>query len=339
MEIPHVQLVRQVQRWWIDLRGQVPVVVPFQVACACGTVATGSRAPVHQAVPCAACGRMLFVLPVSPLPPVREEKGQESDKSSTLAKGSAAGWSQWWLPLTAGAATLLVVVLVFALALTWSVALKPEASTEGPEEIGRRLEAGQQALSQGKFHKAVLELDAARKLREEYPEALPLSERRRLNQLYRQAALLDDLLPEALEDVLRHAAEIREVDEEEWRAQFLKRYQRRSVVFDDEVRREANGSFRLAGYRFFVRGRPARVELGDLRLLQALPLDKPQRLFFGARLADVRPEAGGTWVVHFEPDSAVLITDPGAANACCPFPPEEIRAILNRQASWLADLP
>jgi hypothetical protein len=67
-----------------------------------------------------------------------------------------------------------------------------------------------------------------------------------------------------------------------------------------------------------------------------LPLEEPTRLLFGARLARVRRDTPSSWEVRFEPDSGVLLTDPGAAAVCCPFLGEaELRALLQRQAGWL----
>jgi hypothetical protein len=63
-------------------------------------------------------------------------------------------------------------------------------------------------------------------------------------------------------------------------------------------------------------------------------------VLFGARLAGCFREAGGGWVIHFEPESGVLLTDPGAAASCCPAPPgRELEEVLRRQEEWLSDLP
>jgi hypothetical protein len=78
----------------------------------------------------------------------------------------------------------------------------------------------------------------------------------------------------------------------------------------------------------------------ELKLLERLPLDPPRRLVFGASLASVAREAGGVWVVRFEPDSAVLLTEEGAveASGLAPVDPE-MRAVLRQQAEWLRQLP
>src|SRR5205807_1443510 len=146
-------------------------------------------------------------------------------------------------------------------------------------------------------------------------------------QVYRQAALLADLLAEPLEDVLRHAAGVREA---EWRADFRRRYQGRAVVFDTDVRRTADG-YRL-GYVLRAGDEEAHLDVGGLTVLRGLPLDQPQRLLFGVRLAAVGREAPGGWVVRFEPDSGVLLTDAAAAAACCPvLADSEGRALIDRQ--------
>ncbi len=80
----------------------------------------------------------------------------------------------------------------------------------------------------------------------------------------------------------------------------------------------------------------ARVALEDVPLLKQLPLDPPRRWLFGARLASCQREEGGVWVLRFEPQSAVLLTDEGAAAVCCPGPMDaELRAVLRRQQEWL----
>ena len=109
------------------------------------------------------------------------------------------------------------------------------------------------------------------------------------------------------------------------------------MVFDADVSRDGAGPFRLD---FHVRagGERARVDVNDLTLLTLLPRDRPPRLLFGARLASLAREQGGVWVIRFDPDSGVLLTDETAAGACCPLD-AELRALLARQAEWAAALP
>jgi hypothetical protein len=155
-------------------------------------------------------------------------------------------------------------------------------------------------------------------------------------QLERQAALLADLLSESLGEILQRAAGLQD---EEWQAQFAKRYRDRAVVFDADVRREAFGALHL-DYQIHAGPEPARIDVSDLKLLSRLPLDRPPRLLFGARLASMARDVPGIWVVRFVPESAVLLTDVGAVTASCPPPiDEDLQEVLRRQEKWLADLP
>jgi hypothetical protein len=102
------------------------------------------------------------------------------------------------------------------------------------------------------------------------------------------------------------------------------------------VRLDTTGQPLLCYYEVRVGGEVARVELADLVVLRDLKLDPPRRLLFGGRLARVSREKGGLWVVHFEPDSGVLLTDAGAAAALCLGPPDrELQDVLRHQEEWL----
>lgn len=83
------------------------------------------------------------------------------------------------------------------------------------------------------------------------------------------------------------------------------------------------------------------MNLTDLTILSRLPLERPYRVLFGARLASVGREAGGRLVVRFQPDSGVLLTDPGAVRACLlGQPPDDaLSEVLRRQQDWLVNFP
>jgi hypothetical protein len=207
----------------------------------------------------------------------------------------------------------------------------PAPTADQAEATRERIAAGQKALAAGNFQLAAEQFRAAQEGSAKHPEALTPAERRQLGQLRRQADLLAELLPQSLEEILTLAVEL--PDAEEWQAQFARLYKGRSVVFDDQVRQDEMGRYHLRDYaRLRVDGRTVRVELGKLDLPM---LDQPQRLVFGVRLASVGLEPGGVWVVRFEPDSAVLLTDPGALAACCPaLTDEAVKEITDRQLRW-----
>jgi hypothetical protein len=191
--------------------------------------------------------------------------------------------------------------------------------------------AGREALAAGNFRRARTLLEQAVRLRQREADGLSPAEQRRLAQLYRQADLLANLLHLSLEEVLQQGLRLR--DEDEWQAQFAD-HRGRSVLFDDVVRRDDAGRPVLSGYVVEAGGVQARVALEDLEVLRHLPLDPPRRLLFGARLSGCAREEGGAWVVRFQPDSGVLLTDPGAA-ACCPAPLDPaLREVLRWQEEW-----
>ncbi|HZT82855.1 MAG TPA: hypothetical protein VFA26_21670, partial [Gemmataceae bacterium] len=197
-----------------------------------------------------------------------------------------------------------------------------------------------QALADGKFRRAVLELDAACQLRRQHPDWLPAGESHELDQLHRQAAALADLLTEYLGDILLRASR---TQEDEWADQFALRYKgddRPNVLLlDARVQRDAAGAYHV-DYQVEAGAEPARLEVGDLKLLHGLPLEGPTRLLFAARLASVAREPPGVWVVRLEPDSGVLLTDAAAVAACWAEPlPEDVLQVLARQREWLRGRP
>src|SRR5262249_41802579 len=158
--------------------------------------------------------------------------------------------------------TLTAVVAGYALILKqFGRSVAPPGAARAPEqEIRAYMDAGQKAMSEGSFRLALEELDRARELREQYPQALSPGESRRLSRLHREAGLLAGLLRKSLEEILHEAAGVRR--EEEWQAQFRDNYRDRSLIFDDVVRREADGRCWLAVYEVRLNGAPVRLELG-----------------------------------------------------------------------------
>jgi len=191
-------------------------------------------------------------------------------------------------------------------------------------------------MSQGKFHQAIRELDEALALREKQPDVLSAADRKSLTQARREAHLYADLLNESLEEILLQAAA--EPDDEEWQAVFADRYKGKSVVFFAGTRRDTSERWVL-DYDLFVRDKAARIDWENLQMLKGLRLNQPQRLLLGVRLANIEPEAGGTWVVCLEPDSGVLITNAEAITKVLSRSPEGLDEVLKRQAGWVAEMP
>jgi DNA-directed RNA polymerase subunit RPC12/RpoP len=291
--------------------------VAYEVSCACGKTLRGQRQQAHQIISCPNCGRKRFILPNSPwqIPP------------GTAPARPAARFNLNRL--------LFVIALGGALAMTLIFMLvRPYLRRPGaPGDIQALVSEGESRLRQGNVFLALNEFNAALEQRNRHSNALSREEHHRLEQLWRQTDLLSRLLDQPLEDIVMQARQHR--NDDEWRAKF-EYYRGRTVVFDDVLRRDAEGRPVLGSYVVRADDIEARLALEELTLLGQLPLDTPRRWLFGARLAGCGREAGGGWVVHFEPDSGVLVSDEIAAAVCCPPPlDKELLAVLKRQDEWL----
>jgi hypothetical protein len=333
-------LVARVQRWW-QPGGRSGVAVPYEVACACGHVVRGQRQERHQVVRCPSCRQAVFVLPLSPLP--RWSSAEVPAASGIVARfhRPPSPWLFWVGPVIAGLITVLVVLVVIVAVVSYL--RPPHGPTVAPgksESVDKHVADGRAALAAGKFRTASNELQSAWTLLEQQPERQRGAFGRDVSQLLRQADVLRRLLREPLGDILQTAAT---QDEKEWEAQFADRYRGQAVVFDADVFREGGNQFRL-DFEVRAGAGPARVDVNDLKVLAALPRNRPPRLLFGACLDRIARGDNGVWVIHFDPNSGVLLTDPGAVAACCPPPLDDAdrdqrNALVQRQQQWLPDLP
>lgn len=289
----------------------------YEVSCACGLVLRGQRQRAPQTISCSSCGQKHFIFPTSSWP----APGTQAPPS----KATRLNLFGLLLVIVLGGA--LAMGLIFLLVRPY---LRRPTTAENSRAL--RLE-GERQLSQGNVFLALKELNAALEQRDRNPNLLRREEHQRLEQLWRQTDLLARLLDLPLEEILHQARQHR--NDEEWRAKF-EHYRRRAVVFDDLLRRDAVGRPMLGSYVVCDGDLEARVALEDLTLLRQLPLDPPRRWLFGARLSGCGRENGGRWVFHFDPDSAVLLSDESAAAACCPAPLDaELLSVLKRQHEWL----
>lgn len=288
----------------------------YKGLCRCGRPLCGQRQSTRQIVSCSHCGRKTLLFPRSPWfdsPPAPPGQFQRIKLSRLLL-----------LALVGGA---LAMALVFLLVRPY---LRHPLDSSG-ENVDRQalLDAAERELHEGNVHLALQKFNAALARN----EGLNRAEQHRLEQLRRQSDLLAHLLDVPLEDIVHQA--MQHPNDEEWRAKF-EDYRGRTVIFDDLVRRDGRGRPSLGVLLIRVSDREARVALEDLTLVRQFPHDPPLRWIFGARLAHCRREDGGTWVLGFEPESTVLLTDADAASVCCPLPLDEATlAVLKRQRTWL----
>jgi hypothetical protein len=253
-------------------------------------------------------------------------------RAAGLIAPAAAGRRAWRRPLFAAALALL---LVLSLAPFYLLPRRPDPTDEAggsAADIAALAADGRRLLAEESFHLAQRQLSAAVALSDGRPDALSPADRRDLLQLQRQADLLARLSSRPLEEIVQDAARTRR--EDEWRERFTAEYQGRAVLFDDAVCRDDLGRPALSTYKVHIDDETARVALEDVKALRDLPLERPRRALFGARLAAVGREDGGGWVVRFDPDSGVLLTDRGAAAVLGPLDADSDE-VLKRQAEWL----
>lgn len=313
-------LVARLTRWLSAGTRQRDKPLAYLVTCPAGHALRGMRRRTHQILRCTECDRAVFVLPQSAWP-----------DTERLTKPQRPLVSPWRRPIIA--ATLTVVLMAAALGFLF-VLLKPRAAVQ--DSAPNLVQAGKQALREGRMRLAAEKFEAAQRLVAQDPSSLPLADARALRRLHGQAQLLADLLSEPLGEILLHAARSQE---DEWQAQFQKRYKgpgkANAVVFAMTVHRNGAGGYEH-DWELQAAEEPARLEIGDVQLLRDLPLDQPRMLLFGARLGKIAREQNGVWVIRFEPDSGVLLTDPEAAGACCPPAMyDELPALLEQQRQWI----
>ena len=228
-----------------------------------------------------------------------------------------------------------MLLLLVAFVLAWPHLVRRPPGVEEPD-AGKLLaegEAGRVALTRGNFHLGRRLLEAALARRDEQPASLTAAQNRDLNQLHRQADLLARLSNRSLEEIVRQGMLVRDPDE--WDAQFAD-YRGRTILFDDLLRYDPDGRPVFGTDVVQVGKEVVRVAVDELELVQNIPLDDSPRLIFGARLAGCRREEGGGWVVRFEPNSGVLLTDPDLWQACSSADPDDdTRRVFVRQRRWL----
>jgi hypothetical protein len=302
----------------------------------------GARQAIHQVLRCPACTQRVFVLARSPYPPPESlHELLPAGSKQSLPPASAARPPSWRGPILAGALALVAVSATIYGLIAWLASSPSADSPKEPPGVRRLIEAGRQALADEHFTLAAEKLDAAAALARQQASILSADERKELDQLQRQAAVLSRLLSESLEEILARGARTRDLDE--WKRQFAGRYAGQAVVFDTEVRRQQDHRYEL-DYAIQAENRQVRLNVDDLQLLAQLDhhglLDRPRRLFFGVRLASILPEEGGIWVIRFQSDSGVLLTDANAAAACLAEPlDDELREVIEQQAAWLKQWP
>jgi hypothetical protein len=295
----------------------------------------GQRLADSQRVLCTGCGRPVFVLPLSPLPP---------ELLGSLAGGTApefpalklAGPGRFWVGPTVAAVVALAIVGVVIASIVHKYRPSNGSGIAGLSVSAQwqaRLEAANSAASEGAYRMAANELDAAASLRERFPFVASNDDYRSFRRTHRQVALLADLLPESLEEIVRHSLG---QPDKEWQAVFRDRYAGRAIILDARFFVDASNRI-VVDYQLEAGGLPGEWDIQSLALLARLPLKTPQRLLIGVRLAEVARTSRDGWSVRPQPESGVLLTDESLLSGLSIVVDSELREVLRRQAEWKAD--
>jgi hypothetical protein len=306
----------------------------FAVDCVCGVRARGERQLKGQIIVCSGCGRSLFIYPNSTAP-------FETAGGSSMVGHRRGDWPErlrFWLgPAVAGLVTLAVVGAVLIGIVRAYRPADTSRSFPTPDRAERwfaeRFEVIRAALADGSYRTALREIDAVTKLRSQFPLRAELDYSPKLLRWRPQIALLADLLPETVNEIVRHSVGLAD---REWDTIFRERYAGRSLLLDAHVFRDATGHFRI-DYELEAAGAHGVWEFDQFRLFERLPLAQPQRLLFGFRLQSVRRTARDRWMVTPEPDSGVLLTDPLLLAGLSLPTDDDLADVLKRQAGWDID--
>jgi hypothetical protein len=269
-----------------------------------------------------ACGAKRFVFPWSPLPEVVVSFELPGTKSSKRLARSV--WVMAFVALFAIAA-----IGVWVLIRNGRPAALEQSLSE-TERLEKHLGDGRAAVAEGAWHRAAHELEAAIQL----AQHMPTADRKRLVQEQREAAILADLLSESPAEIARQSLGL---PEREWREVFRERFAGRSLILDDTIHCDASGHFQQ-GLIIRLHHVEMKYDLASVKLLRHLPLNRPQRVIAGFRLAGIRKDAAA-WSILLDPDGGVLMTDEAMLSRLSVPVDNALREILNRQQSWSANLP
>lgn len=310
----------------------------FEVECRCGALSRGARMARSQTLTCVQCGQRLFVFPRSPF-------WSESDSSAmidtspehpALALSLPAPVRFWIGPAVAATVALVVVSVVIA---AW-VRSHRSASTNDAQfattesnDLLRHYEAAQAALAEGAYRTAAMHLDEIHRSRPRFSRVVLPESDQDLERRRKQVELLANLSSESIEEIMRHS--IGQSDAE-WLAVFRDRYAGRAVILDARVFRDAGGRFHV-DYQLDAGGLAGDWDVQDCALFHRLPLQQPQRVVVGLRLAGITRVGRDRWVVRPQPDGAVLLTDRSLLAGLSIAADNEFVEVLRKQSEWDVD--
>lgn len=310
------RLFHALSRKWSALSGSGALGSPYRIVCVCGQAVEGLRTARQQSIRCPGCREPLFVLPRSPLPPVEPDEGSPPPPAPPPLS--------WRVPLIAAGLTLALVAGGLTLLFSHLSSTPGGRSKNGapPQSVEEAVAEARQLFAGGDYLSALQVLKKP---------GLSGDRSESYTRLLRQVELLAGLAKVPLQEMIR---ECRNQGDKAWEALFARDYAGRSLVFDDEVRQEANGRFRLANYEVYLGKERVEVQL-ELDLLELLPQQRRGRVLFGGKLSSLK-EMEKVWVVEFEKKSGVLLTDEGVVRGLRPRLPIDgvLKSLLADQSAW-----
>lgn len=310
----------------------------FEVTCNCGYPLRGARKSRARVLTCPQCSERRFIFPRSVLPTVTGDAPPGTERPL------------WQLLVGAAVCTTLLVITGLTLFFLYLPNDRPSGKTPNDKGTGKTspgtvasqlqqlIATGNKNLQNGSFELAVENLKKAEALDHRVPNVLSRLNRAQMKLSLQQAELFADLIQQPLEGLIREA---QNRSPEEWKARFQK-YRNGSVLWYDVIEPLGKGRFRLQNHRILVGEKNlklARVEL-PLELLTQLELEQPRPMIVGARLESIAQEEGGQWVIRFQPQSAVLMTDEKALHSYgfVPADQEGLREVLRWQREQMEQL-
>ncbi|VTS06252.1 hypothetical protein [Tuwongella immobilis] len=305
----------------------------YQWRCPCGEPISGYRSLTFQTVRCRQCQRIHPVFPVNPLaapttppPPAAPAQRPRPAKPLTHKRMAYLGLAGFLLAVSIG---LLVMPLVWKSGAPRSA--QANSDTNSPRSIADVWKSAEAALSEGNFEESV---ELFRMIEQESKRTTPdldANQRRQLERRLAQVLLLADLTWLSLPEILRP---LPEMSDRHWQLHFTKYHSGKALLIDSDLFRDGAGQIQVDLDLRTAAG-PIRVMWEQVRLLQELPLEKPQRWLFGVRLDRAVMDRNRTWTIHLQPESGVLVTDSDLLRFL-PLPPDaELKHVQDR----MRDIP
>jgi hypothetical protein len=312
-------------RWLRALQESNGRTTPYSLECACGATVAGNRRTTAQVRVCPVCKQKLFILGQSPLPRPTSDDSLPAGNFSSHAR-----LSRFIVILGTS-----VVVLIAACTVVWLVLRSHQSPGSARESAVKHRQTAEDAWNSSDYATAAREFERTIRICQD-EGAGDAAEIRDLTQKFKQADLIAHRLPERLDDLL--SIKWKNIDDADLQTLFARRGRETAVAFDVVVWRRRAGQ--LMGERHLGPELP-RMDLGSLPDLDALPLRQKQRVIFGARLAALERDRARPiddperWLLSFEPDSFVLLTDPAIVKFMGLAMDDETPAVLERQWGWL----